>query len=210
MTVSYVLHHAGLPIGPGPKGFAWASAGADHFRAQGRNHPSTDARPGDIAYMEWGTTAGGYDHVGMIVENTGRDLLLLEGNVSDSVAFRRRRYSEVPEVSRPPYADTPPPPQRRPTPMIALVTDTDGRLVEFRTFPNGKILHRWQTTPGGGWSEYAWGPPAETPGAFASVAAAVNRDGRLEVLAWHSAFGVAFRSWQSSNGGPWSAWVRAD
>jgi hypothetical protein len=131
MFVSRVFYDAGLPLPASTrKGFAWCSAGADWFRNQGRTFAPQLARPGDVAFFEWGRTAGGYDHVGIVVENTGTGLVTIEGNVSDRVGVHRRNYGEVPEVARPAYTDTPtaPPVTNPPTEdaeMALIVNDPD-------------------------------------------------------------------------------------
>ena len=35
-----------------------------------------------------------------------------------------------------------------------------------------------------------------------------NAVGRWEILAWHSAWGVAFTTYQTSFGGPWAPWTK--
>jgi hypothetical protein len=87
MFQSWCFDQAGLPLGPGPKGAAWCSAMADWFDLQGRLVYGTGGlRAGDVIFFEWGTTAGGYDHVG-IVERVHGDgfITTIEGNMGDRV-----------------------------------------------------------------------------------------------------------------------------
>lgn len=222
MTVSRCFYDAGMPLAfSSPKGFAWVSAGFDAMRAKGWCDSPRNARPGDLVAFEWGSTPGGYDHIGWVEEVRPDGVITIEGNVGNRVQRQWRPWtSGIAEIAHPPYQQAPvpvPPPTPAPAPtptpkkakMLSLVTDTDGRLVEFRASAYG-ITHRWQTQAGGTWS--AWAPltgVGKYPGAFDSVSAAVNRDGRLEVIAWHSAFGVPFRAWQIADGGAWSGWAAA-
>ena len=91
--------------------------------------------------------------------------------------------------------------------MISISTNNDGRGEEFRII-NNKVHTRWQNAPNGGWSDYhSMHAPGDDPGAFDQVGSYRNADGRLEVVAFHSAFGVTFRKWQTKPGeGPWSKW----
>jgi hypothetical protein len=79
--------------------------------------------------MEWGRTAGGYDHVGIVLENTGSGLVCIEGNVGDRVGIHRRNYGEVPEVGRPAYTSSTAPPVSNPpteeNEMALIVNDPD-------------------------------------------------------------------------------------
>lgn len=91
----------------------------------------------------------------------------------------------------------------------SLVRLVDGRLVRFTTYM-GAIVHAWQPRPNAGpWSN--WVPlnnPGTAPGAFDSVTAECNADGRMEIIAWNSAYMAAFTCWQTTPGGGWSAWVK--
>jgi hypothetical protein len=210
MWVSRVFWNAGLPLPAStPKGFAWCSAGADWFRAQGRTHPSRDARPGDVLFFEWGTgAAGGYDHTGICVANDGNGLSTIEGNTSDAVRMHRRSYGEVPEVGRPAFTEpAPPPPPRKEPKMIATCLTPDGTsVVEFFVNGFGYVTHRWYGA--NGWGDYT-PVNVDQPGSFDSVEAWRWPDGRLEVLCYHSAYRVPFRCWQVAPGGAWSSWQRA-
>jgi GH25 family lysozyme M1 (1,4-beta-N-acetylmuramidase) len=93
--------------------------------------------------------------------------------------------------------------------MIALVLGPDGIGIEFRARPDdGVVVLRWQGSPGGGWSDWAL-VNAKQPGSFDNVSAFVNKDGRCEVIAWHSSYKVPFRCWQVAKSGAWSDWAAA-
>lgn len=102
-----------------------------------------------------------------------------------------------------------PAPTRKQKPMPwSIVRLNDGRLCRFTTYL-GAVTHAWQPAPNAGpWSAYAPLNNGTLPGAFDSVTAAVNADGRCELIAWHSAYGVPFTCWQKTPGGEWSGWVR--
>jgi hypothetical protein len=107
--VSACFWRVGLPLGPYDNGhsggFLWCSDGAQWFeRAQGNAAGTTDAagaKIGDVVFFEWGSTSGGLDHVGLVVENTGYGLVTIEGNVGNRVDVFTRAYWEVPVVGRP-------------------------------------------------------------------------------------------------------------
>lgn len=116
---SWLQWQCGLPVGPGAKGSAWVSGLIDWYRrgdTPGHVVPLEDAQPGDIVPMEWGTTAGGYDHVGTLEVRDGDVFQLIEGNTSNRVMRHRRTAAQIGshEVARPAYTLTPPPPQEEP------------------------------------------------------------------------------------------------
>ena len=109
MFVGWVLAHSGTPQGSG-KGFAWASSHRDWLASQGRVHSPSQAQPGDLCWFEWGTTPGGYDHVGIIERIEGSTVVTIEGNVQDRVQrLRRPKWSGILEVGRPAYSPSRPP-----------------------------------------------------------------------------------------------------
>jgi hypothetical protein len=94
---------------------------------------------------------------------------------------------------------------------ISAAINGDGRLEVFGANahqPNGQnnIYNRWQTSPGGSWSNWA-----AIAGYLTGVSATTNADGRLEV------FGVnehvpdgqnnVFHKWQRTPGTSWSNWT---
>lgn len=78
---------------------------------------------------------------------------------------------------------------------IAQVRIVNPRVIEMNA----------QGAPNGGFS--AWVPigigpnqPAPTPGAFDSVSLSFNKDGRAEIIAWHSLFNTPYRYTQGADG----------
>lgn len=62
----------------------------DLYKARGQWVSGDDAqplRPGDIVMYDW--DGGAADHVGVVVEATDTEILVIEGNISDSVGYRR-------------------------------------------------------------------------------------------------------------------------
>jgi hypothetical protein len=107
MFQSWCFDQAGLPVGPGAKGAAWCSAMADWFESHGRLTFGTDGiRAGDVIFFEWGSTPGGYDHVGNVESVDGDWLTTIEGNVGNRVQrlVRHRTLRGVASYGRPAYA----------------------------------------------------------------------------------------------------------
>lgn len=63
------------------------------------------AKPGDIVYFNWDSNQNA-DHVGMVesIDATARTITSIDGNVSNRVGRRTRKWSEVMSVIRPTYA----------------------------------------------------------------------------------------------------------
>jgi len=208
--VSYIFEHCGLTLGPHPKGFLWCSDGAAWFAAQGRLLDSRDATSGDVCFFEWGSTAGGLDHVGVVVSNDGDGLSTIEGNTSDTVMLHKRSYGEVPGVGRPAFSiPAPPAPTRRADSMRKLTNVTG--LAEFIDLdPNGIAVSCWEGRDG---SLSRWTPITPTnsqPFPAQSLDAELRADGRLAVYISGPPFGEIWYSFQSEPGsGPWSGWQRA-
>lgn len=113
MWISRVFFDAGMPLPAStPKGFAWVSAGFDWFQRQGwlMFTDWRQARPGDLIAWEWGSTAGGFDHISMVWENE-RQFITIGGNERDRVKFE---FFGAPGgaalFARPPF-DPPPTPE---------------------------------------------------------------------------------------------------
>lgn len=131
MFISRVFYDAGMPLPAStPKGFAWVSAGFNWMRQQGW-HMFTDwrqAQPGDLIAWEWGTTAGGYDHISMVWKND-EQFVTIGGNERDRVKFE---FFGAPGgaalFARPPFDDvsTPAPP---PTPQTVWRRGSSGNFV---------------------------------------------------------------------------------
>ncbi len=92
----------------------------------------------------------------------------------------------------------------------SLGRNADGRLELWGVNTNipdtqGNIFHRWQLSPGGGWSNWE-----VVPGYLTSVAVATNADGRLEVWGVNTHIpdgnNNVFEKHQLWPGGSWSAW----
>lgn len=215
---SYVLSQVGIPTR-----FAWVSGGFDQYRAEGRTFAPYAAEPGDLVAFDYdGGGRNNYDHVA-IVETVERDaqgvptaLVAINGNWQNQVQRVRHRFNAggfsggIAEIARPAYttAPTPAPTTKGSHEMISLLTMPDGRGVEFRAFW-GTVFHRWQKTVGGSWTEWALVNAAKPPTDVDSVSARVASGGALELLAWSTADGTTFRSWQPSKGSSWSGWSGA-
>ena len=92
--------------------------------------------------------------------------------------------------------------------MISLLTMPDGRGIEFRAV-FGTIFNRWQIEVGGTWTDWTVVNQDNPPSPVDSVSARVAAGGALELLAWNSADGTTFRTWQPSKGSSWSGWSAA-
>jgi hypothetical protein len=102
MFVSWVYHHAGLPLGVIGyfNGFAGCQTAYAHFKS--KNEITTTPQPGDIVLFDWNGD-GRYDHTGIFVRHLS-DLTFesIEGNTSlknDSnggeVMLRTRKYKQA-------------------------------------------------------------------------------------------------------------------
>lgn len=126
MFQSWCFFHAGLPLGgQSSKGFAWCSAGSDWFKAQGRHTDGTDGlRAGDVIFFEWGSTAGGFDHVGLVEAVNGNGTITtLEGNVGNRVQRLNRPLGTagIACYGRPAFSGTAaPPPGVTSTPVLRM------------------------------------------------------------------------------------------
>jgi hypothetical protein len=225
--VSWVFWNVGLPLGPYDEpdhaGFLWVSDGFEWFtRGQGNAVglvAPMDARPGDPLAFEWGSTAGGYDHTGICVENLGYALLCIEGNVGNRVGYFTRYPWEIAAAGRPRWSEVAPPANRRRRMFDSLTTRDDnpanaGRGVEVTT-AMGLVAYRWETVPAGHAAEnwHAWETIEPTSGALPPIAIdsvdiRENAAGCYEVVAWHSDdVNAKARCWQVAPGGRWDGWV---
>lgn len=110
MFVSRVFWDSGMPLPASTaKGFAWCSAGADWFRSQGRCFTDPrKAQPGDLLFFEWGQTAGGYDHIGIVESVRSDGLVTIEGNIGNKVQRLFRSWnSGIRELARPAFTQAP-------------------------------------------------------------------------------------------------------
>ena len=84
--------------------------------------------------------------------------------------------------------------------------NADGRQVVFGLAGSGTLFHNWQTAPSGPWSGwYAFGNP-DDDASLTHVAAGVNSDGRLAVVAADT-FGIVWYNAQVAPSQGWGAWV---
>lgn len=83
----------------------WVSTTMNHFRGQRRNFTEPrQAQPGDLVAFEWGTTAGGYDHIGFVEYLRADGIVTIEGNIGDRVQRIFRGWtSGMAEFARPAY-----------------------------------------------------------------------------------------------------------
>jgi hypothetical protein len=147
-----VQSNIGMPIGPGPKGSMWVSTTMAWYAEQGRNFTDPhQARPGDLVAFEWGWTAGGYDHIGLVEEVRPDGLVCIEGNVRDRVQRLWRHWATAgfAEFARPAYATAPVIfPARAPRPRrdrtMHQFTNLLG-LQEWATLNDqGHLINKWE------------------------------------------------------------------
>jgi hypothetical protein len=81
----------------------------------------------------------------------------------------------------------------------AIASNADGRLELFVRGSDGALWHKWQTAPGGSWSNWA-----SLGGQISDFVVGQNLDGRLEVFAI-GAGNQPYHIWQTSSG--WSGWA---
>jgi hypothetical protein len=81
----------------------------------------------------------------------------------------------------------------------SVANNADGRLEVFAIGNDTSLYHIWQTSPGGGWTN--WGYRSGTQ--LRSPTVGQNADGRLEVFVI-GGDGALYRQWQTSPGGGWS------
>ena len=84
MQVCYLMHDV-FGIEDFPKTFSCSGFTATSFARKRMNHDYSTAEIGDIVLFEInGNRADGADHVGVVIENTGSTIKLLEGNTRGS------------------------------------------------------------------------------------------------------------------------------
>jgi hypothetical protein len=123
------------------------SALFDDYRSQNRNsYDIRTAQPGDLVAFEWGSTAGGYDHVAMIIGLTETGAWTRNGNVNGSkVADLWFPFDGggMAEIARPAYTTSPNP---QPDPSEdemrdALIHDPSTGAVYRITQPGNLAVH---------------------------------------------------------------------
>lgn len=113
MFVSWVFSEAGLASSVAAstrKGFASCDAGLKWFTKKNKLVPIGQAQAGDIVFFQFDNDAQP-DHVGIVINNTGKQLVCVEGNTSPDkkgsqsngggVYRKKRPYSVVMAVARP-------------------------------------------------------------------------------------------------------------
>ncbi|HEX6684771.1 MAG TPA: hypothetical protein VF062_18345 [Candidatus Limnocylindrales bacterium] len=92
---------------------------------------------------------------------------------------------------------------------LQVAANADGRLELFSRKDwggQGDICHRWQTSPGGGWTATAPCIGGQFD-FFFSYAVGRNADGRLEVFADNANGPDIKHAWQMAPSGGWTGWV---
>lgn len=113
MFVSWVFNQAGegeRVAASSNKGFASCDAGLRWFTRRRKLVPIGQAQPADLVFFQFDDDAQP-DHVGIVVKNTGKQLICIEGNTSSDnkgsqsngggVYRKKRPYSVVMAVARP-------------------------------------------------------------------------------------------------------------
>jgi hypothetical protein len=113
MFVSWVFNQADASksvAASTDKGFASCDAGLKWFARKNKLVPIGDAKEGDIVFFQFDNDAQP-DHVGIVIKNTGKQLVCIEGNTSSNskgsqsngggVYRKKRPYSVVMAVARP-------------------------------------------------------------------------------------------------------------
>lgn len=194
MFQSYCFYHAGLPLpASSNKGFAWVSAGFDWMREQGWNsHDIRSVKPGDLLAFEWGSTPGGYDHIGICEEVRDTGMVTIEGNVGNAVQRLWRSFDGggVVEIATPPYSQSVPT-WKGSDKVFDFDTTSDGRIVLFSAL-FGQVAHRWQEKKNGIFSDWRLLNDGQ-PFPVENISVEKNADGRFEIIAWGSK-GVCYRT----------------
>ncbi|GHG09638.1 peptidoglycan-binding protein [Streptomyces hydrogenans] len=79
---------------------------AGEFKDRGQWHTGTEGiRRGDIVFFDWdgSNSIAAIDHVGIVTDVNGRDILTIEGNTDDRVARRVRHADSIVGYGRPAY-----------------------------------------------------------------------------------------------------------
>lgn len=113
MFVSWVFNQAGegqRVAASTKKGFASCDAGLKWFAKNNKLVPVGQAQAGDIVFFQFDNDAQP-DHVGIVIKNTGKQLVCVEGNTSPDkkgsqsngggVYRKKRPYSVVMGIARP-------------------------------------------------------------------------------------------------------------
>jgi len=108
MFITWAAHQSGnYNVVNFGKDFAYTVWHAQEFQKHGQwNTDTAGIRRGDIVFFDWaGTNSIAHiDHVGIVTDVNGRDVLTIEGNTSDRCARRVRRADTIVGYGRPAYA----------------------------------------------------------------------------------------------------------
>lgn len=122
-TITWAAFHSGnydaVCFG---KDFAYTVYHAQRYQAAGRWHHDVEGiRRGDIIFFDWdgSNSVSAIDHIGIVTDVNGRDVLTIEGNTANRCARRVRRAEEIVGYGRPAYTDSAPAPKLKPKPGAA-------------------------------------------------------------------------------------------
>lgn len=109
MTITWAAYHSGnYDAVCFNKDYAYTVWHAQRFQQAGQWYTDTAGiRRGDIVFFDWGgTNSVSYiDHVGIVTDVNGRDILTIEGNTDDRCARRVRHADTIVGYGRPKYKE---------------------------------------------------------------------------------------------------------
>lgn len=118
MTITWAAYHSGnYGAVCFSRDYAYTVYHAQRFQAAGQWHVDTGGiRRGDIVFFDWqgSNHVGNIDHIGIVTDVNGRDVLTVEGNTEGRCARRVRRAEEIVGYGRPAYANEPAKPAKKP------------------------------------------------------------------------------------------------
>lgn len=108
-TITWAAYTSGNYEAVCPGGdFAYTVSHAQAFKSRGQWHTDVAGiRRGDIVFFDWqfSDSIAAIDHVGIVTDVNGRDILTIEGNTSDRVARRVRHADTIAGYGRPVYKE---------------------------------------------------------------------------------------------------------
>jgi hypothetical protein len=115
MAITWAAFHSGnyeaVCFG---KDYAYTVYHAQAYENHGQWHADVQGiRRGDIVFFDWAgsNNVSAIDHVGIVTDVNGRDIMTIEGNTADKCARRVRRLEEIVGYGRPAYKEASPPPK---------------------------------------------------------------------------------------------------
>ncbi|MFF5973755.1 LysM peptidoglycan-binding domain-containing protein [Streptomyces sp. NPDC012769] len=96
------------------KDFAYTVWHAQEFQRRGQWHTDVAGiQRGDIVFFDWGgsNSIAHIDHIGIVTDVNGRDILTIEGNTADRCARRVRHADTIAGYGRPKYREAAAPAQ---------------------------------------------------------------------------------------------------